>query len=107
MKDFTGAGTALEQALKKDGTSAAAHFYYGQALVWLGKYDGAERELRQTIELKGDQMVEAYRLLGAVYIETRNNKRATEALEKYLSHSPKAKDADKIREIIKQLRGQK
>ncbi|MGA9773266.1 MAG: tetratricopeptide repeat protein [Blastocatellia bacterium] len=107
MKDFTGAAAALEQALKKDCSSAAAHFYYGQALVWLGKYDGAERELRQTIELKGDEMVEAYRLLGAVYIEMRNNQRAAEELEKYLSHSPKAKDADRIRDIIKQLRVQK
>jgi len=28
-------------------------------------------------------------------------------LEQYLSLAPKAKDADKIREIVKQLRGQK
>ncbi len=104
MKDFTGAATTLEQALKKDCASASAHFYYGQALTWLGKYDAAEKELQQAIGLNGIEMVEAYRLLGAVYIEKRNNQRAAEELEKYLSLSPKAKDADKIREIIKQLR---
>jgi tetratricopeptide (TPR) repeat protein len=107
MKDFTGAATSLEQALKKDCASASAHFYYGQALTWLGKYDAAEKELQQAIGLNGNEMVEAYRLLGAVYIEKRNNGRAAEELEKYLSLSPKAKDADKIREIIKQLRAQK
>ena len=106
-KDFTGAATVLEQALKKDCASASAHFYYGQALTWMGKYDAAEKELRQTIELNGNEMVEAYRLLGAVYIEKRNNQRAAEELEKYLSLSPKAKDAGKIREIIKQLRAPK
>jgi cytochrome c-type biogenesis protein CcmH/NrfG len=106
-KDFTGAATAFKQALRKDGSSAAAHFYYGQALTWMGSYDSAEHELQQAIGLGGDGMIEAYRLLGAVYIEKRNNQRAAEELEKYLGLLPRAKDADKIREIIKQLRGQK
>lgn len=106
-KDFIGAATAIEQALKKDCASASAHFYYGQTLTWLGKYDAAEKELQQAIGLNGSEMVEAYRLLGAVYIEKRNNQRAAEELEKYISLSPKAKDADKIRGIIKQLRAQK
>ena len=107
MKDFTGAATALGRALKKDCSSAAAHYYYGQALVWLGNYDEAEKALRQTIVLRGNEMAEAYRLLGAVYIEKHDNRGAAEELEKYLSLSPKAKDAEKIRAIIKQLRGQK
>jgi tetratricopeptide (TPR) repeat protein len=106
-KDFTGAAIALRQALKKDSSSAAARFYYGQALTWLGNYDAAERELLQAISLGGNELIEAYRLLGAVYIEKRNNQRAAEELEKYLNLLPKAKDADKIREIIKQLRAQK
>lgn len=106
-KDFTGAATALKQALRKDGSSAAAHFYYGQALTWMGNYDSAEHELQQAIGLGSNEMIEAYRLLGAVYIEKRNNQRAAEELEKYISLSPKAKDADRIREIIKHLREQK
>jgi tetratricopeptide (TPR) repeat protein len=106
-KDFMGAARALQRALRKDGSSAAAHFYYGQAMTWLGEYDAAEHELKQAIGLGNNEMVEAYRLLGAVYIEKRNNQRAAEELEKYLSLLPKAKDADKIREMIKQLRTQK
>jgi len=52
-------------------------------------------------------VIEAHRYLAAVYIETRESLRAASELEKYLSLSPQAKDAEKIRDIIKQLRTQK
>ena len=52
-------------------------------------------------------MGEAHRYLEAMaYIEMGESVRAAVELEKYLSLSPKAKDADKIRDIIKQLRSQ-
>lgn len=106
-KDFVPAATALERAVQKDSSSASAHFHFGKALVNLGIYNRAEKELLQAISLGGEYTVEAHRYLGVVYIETRNNARAVEQLEQYLSLAPKAKDADKIRVIVKDLRAQK
>ncbi|MBA2340346.1 MAG: hypothetical protein H0V88_08110 [Pyrinomonadaceae bacterium] len=48
----------------------------------------------------------AHRYLGALYKEQGKNKRAIEALEKYLRLVPKATDAAQIRQIIDELRGQ-
>jgi regulator of sirC expression with transglutaminase-like and TPR domain len=48
----------------------------------------------------------AYRYLGALFRETGATARAIEALEKYLALAPKAKDADEVRQIVKQLRAE-
>jgi TolA-binding protein len=121
-KDYVTAATALERAVQKDNSSSAAHLNLGKAFINLGVYNKAEKELLQVISIGGDHTaethlssigmggdntVEAHRYLAAVYIETKNNDRAVQQLEQYLSLAPKAKDADKIREIVKQLRGQK
>ena len=106
-KDYVTAATTLQRAVQKDSSSAAAHFHLGKAFVNLAAYNKAEKELLQAISIGGEYTVEAHRYLGAVYIETRNNARAVEHLEQYLSLAPKAKDADKIREIVNQLRTQK
>ena len=103
-KDYVKAATELQQAAQKDSSSAAVHFHLGRAFVNLAIYNKAEKELQQAISLGGQDMAEAHRYLAAIYIETRENNRAADELDKYLSFSPKAKDADKIREIIKQLR---
>jgi Tfp pilus assembly protein PilF len=106
-KDYVTAATELQRATQKDSSSAAAHLHLGRAFINLGVYPKAEKELQQAVNLGGDEVTEAHRYLAAVYIETRENVRAATELEKYLSLSPKAKDADKIRDIIKQLRVQK
>ncbi|HKP85353.1 MAG TPA: tetratricopeptide repeat protein [Blastocatellia bacterium] len=106
-KDYVAAATELQRATQKDSSNATAHLHLGRAFVNLAVYNKAEKELQQAISLGGSEMIEAHRYLAAVYIETRENLRAADELEKYLALSPKAKDADKIRDIIKQLRGQK
>jgi len=106
LKDYKGAAAELGIAVQKDGESGPAHFYLGRALVSLGNYDGAENALRQTITIGGDEAIEAHRYLGAVYIEKHETARAAEELEAYLRLAPNAKDAEKIRVIVKDLRSQ-
>ncbi|MEN3334966.1 MAG: hypothetical protein V7641_4331 [Blastocatellia bacterium] len=106
-KDYVTAATTLQSAVQKDSSSATAHFHLGKAFVNLSVYNKAEKELLQAISIGGENTVEAHRYLGVVYIETNNNARAVEQLEQYLSLAPKAKDADKIREIVNQLRTKK
>ncbi|HEY3135047.1 MAG TPA: tetratricopeptide repeat protein [Blastocatellia bacterium] len=106
LKNYKDAATQLQIAVQKDSSSATAHFYFGRALVSLGSYDAAEKALRQTISIGGEEATEAHRYLGAVYIEKHDSPRAADELEQYLKLAPKAKDADKIRVIIKDLRAQ-
>jgi len=106
-KDYVAAATELQRAAQKDSSSAVAHFHLGRAFINLTVYNKAEKELQQALSLGGHDMTEAHRYLAAVYIETREHQRAATELETYLSLTPKAQDADKIREIIKQLRTQK
>jgi Tfp pilus assembly protein PilF len=80
--------------------------HLGRAFINIGQYPKAERELQEAIKLGGSDIVEAHRLLAATYIEMKEHSRAADSLEKYLSLVPNVKDSGKIREIIKQLRGQ-
>ena len=106
LKDYKAAAPELNIAVQKDGTSGTAHFYLGRAMVSLGNYDAAESALRQTINISGEEAVEAHRYLGAVYIEKRDSARAADELDTYLKLAPRAKDADRIRAIVKDLRSQ-
>jgi tetratricopeptide (TPR) repeat protein len=104
-RQFAEAEAQLRRATELKDASTLAHLYRGKALIQLRKYPEAERELQQVIKLGGDDVAMAYRFLGALYNERGENKLAIEALEKYLSLEPKAKDAESVRQIIKQLRG--
>lgn len=106
LKDYKAAAAELNAAIQKDGTSGTAHFYLGRAMVSLGKYDTAENALRRAITIGSEEAVEAHRYLGAVYIEKRESARAADELDTYLKLAPKAKDADRIRAIVKDLRSQ-
>jgi tetratricopeptide (TPR) repeat protein len=106
LKNYKDAATELQIAVQKDSSSATAQFYFGRTLVSLENYDAAERALRQTISIGGDEATEAHRYLGAVYIEKHESLRAADELEQYLKLAPKAKDSEKIRAIIKDLRSQ-
>lgn len=106
MKDYKGAVAELQLAVQKDSSSAVAYFQFGRALVNVGNYDAAEKALKQSISVGGEETAEAHRYLGAVYIEKHDSVGAANELDAYLKLAPKAKDADKIRAIVKDLRSQ-
>lgn len=106
MKDYKAAVAELQLAVQKDSSSAVANFQFGRALVNVGNYDAAERALKTSISLGGNNVAEAHRYLGAVYIEKGDSARAADELDTYLKLEPKAKDADRIRDIVKDLRRQ-
>lgn len=105
-KQFREAEAELRRATELKETSTVAHLYHGKALIQLRDYPQAEKELQYVVKVGGGDLAMAYRFLGALYNERGENKLAIESLEKYLSLEPKAKDADSVREIIKQLRNQ-
>ena len=106
MKEYKPAVAELQLAVQKDSSSAVAYFQFGRALVNIANYDGAEKALKQAISIGGEESAEAHRYLGAVYIEKHDTVRAADELDAYLKLAPKAKDADRIRAIVKDLRSQ-
>jgi Flp pilus assembly protein TadD len=102
MGKFDLAVTELQTALKQRDQSANGHFYLGQALANLGRFADAEVQLIRAIELGGDEVKDAHRFLGAIYLQRGEREKALAEFETYLKLAPKAKDAEKVRQIIRE-----
>ncbi|HXD30932.1 MAG TPA: tetratricopeptide repeat protein [Pyrinomonadaceae bacterium] len=103
QKKFADAEKELRAALLKSETSAPAHEYLGRVLIGLKRLDEAELELKRSIELGGEQAVNSHRYLGALYMQRGEDARAIVELQEYLRLAPKVKDADQIKQILKDL----
>lgn len=106
MSRFKEAETALRDAIKVKDQSAVAHFYLGRTLAKLTSYEEAEKELNLAVTIGGTEMNEAHRMLAMMYIDKDDRAKAVASLETYLKLVPNAPDAEKLREAIKQLKGQ-
>ncbi len=107
MKHYKEAEPELRRAVEKNDGSAMAHYYLGRALANLRRFDEGEKELQRAIALGGEEINAAHRYLGAIYNDRGDTKRAVSELEAYLKLVPSAKDAEQIREILRQLKNQK
>lgn len=102
MGKFNLAVGELQQALKLKDQSAAGHLYLGQALANLGRFGDAETHLTRAVELGGDEVKDAHRFLGAIYLQRGEREKGVAEFETYLKLAPKAKDADQVRQMIRQ-----
>lgn len=103
QKKYSEAEHELDLALKKNEASATAHYYKGRVLIALQRYDAAELELQRVVAQGGEEASIAHRYLGGLYVEKGDNARAISELQAFLKLEPKSKEAEKIRELIKQL----
>ncbi len=102
---FQEANTQLTRAVEINETSARAHFFRGRTLIRLRDLATAEKDFLRAVALGGGPDInEAHRFLGGIYREQKNYARAVEELETYLKLASNTKDADQIRQIIKELR---
>ena len=104
MKRYGEAVPILRKALKKNDQSAVGHYFLGQALANLGLFEQAEKELLASLELGKEEMKEAHRLLAILYTSRGAKKQAAEELEAYLKSAPDAPDAEKLKNVIRQLK---
>lgn len=95
-------GLRTAVAVNKDG--AVGHYFLGQTLANLGKFDESEIELQMAVAQGGPEMREAHRLLAIIYSSKGEKKRAANELETYLTLHPKTPDADQLKKVIQQLR---
>lgn len=92
--------------LAPDSPNAAlAHFYLGLAYWNLGKAGDAEPHLKKAYQLGGDSIPSDIHMhLAKYYSDNKRYKEAADELELFLKLTPDARDAEKIKAIIKQLR---
>ena len=98
------AETHLREAIKLNNTGPSAHYYLGVTLIKTKRYDEAQKELETAIANGGDNIAQAHKYLGGLYMSAKKNKQAADELEKYLQLDPKDPNAEKIRGTIKELR---
>jgi tetratricopeptide (TPR) repeat protein len=114
-KKYAEAETELRQALKKNNDSPTGHMYLGIALLTtsrdektrqydMEKYAEAQKELETAVSTGKDEVAMAHRYLGGIYSGNKDYKRAADEIETYLKLSPKAPDAERLREVVKDLR---
>ena len=103
QKKFADADPLLRNAIKAKRDAALPRYYLGRCLTSLGRFDEAEKELRTAIELGGNEMKEAHRMLANLFLEKGQEERAVEELKTYLELVPNAPDAANLRKIIQQL----
>ena len=99
------ANAQLARALEINETSGRAHLFRGRTFIRLNNLETAAKDFLRAVALGGSPDInEAHRFLGGIYREQRNYARAVEELESYLKLVPNTKDADQIRQIIRELR---
>ena len=104
QKKFPEAEKQLRDAVKKNDYTYTAHLYFGITLIYVKNYAEAETELRKAITIGGPKAGQAHYYLGGLYWQTGKHKQAADELETYLKLEPKAANADKLRNTIKELR---
>jgi Tfp pilus assembly protein PilF len=103
QKKYAESESELRSAIEKNDSSAPAHEYHGRALIGLRRLDEAEKELQRALALGGDEAANSHRYLGAIYIQRGEDARARAELQEYLRLRPKVRDAEEIRQIIRDL----
>lgn len=115
-KNYGEAELQLREALKLNSAAPTAHMYLGITLLSLSrdektrqfnnadKYADAQKELETAISSGKDEVAQAHRYLGGIYWGNKDYKRAADEFEIYVKLVPKAGDAARIRDIIKELR---
>ncbi len=104
--------TEATEALKRSLTiapdspnNAFAHFYFGLALLKTGKDDEAEPHLKKAYETGGPNIPsDVHMHLAQYYSNKKRYKESADELEMFLKLTPDARDAESIRNLIRQLR---
>jgi tetratricopeptide (TPR) repeat protein len=104
QKKFEDAEKQLRQAVRKNEHAYTAHLYFGITLIYVKNYPEAETELRKAVTIGGLKASQAHYYLGGLYWQTGKHQQAADELETFLKLEPKAANADKLRNTIKELR---
>ena len=103
--DYEDAEPALRSVAEMNKTAITPHYYLGLLYIQRKNLDFAQTELEAAKQLNGDRNFPLlHRYLGGIYLAKKLNKLAIAELETYITLAPTAKDADRIRQTILDLR---
>jgi predicted Zn-dependent protease len=105
-KKFKTATAMFEKALLANDKDHLSHYYLGKIASETGgqaSLPQAVTHLTAAIQLN-DKFADSYRELGLAYYKQRNNPKAIEAFERYLSLNGGAKDAPAIKRYLDELK---
>lgn len=103
LKKPAEAEAEFSAALLKNEASGSAHLYRARALISLKRLDEAAKNLKRAVEIGGEDVKIAHRYLAGIHMEKGENLDAVRELELYLKASPETKEADQIKNLIKEL----
>ena len=103
MNRFREAEIEFNAAIKANEASGAAHLYRARALIGLNRLPEAVTELKRAIEIGGEDTKTAHRYLAGIHMENGETAEAVKQLELYLKAAPETKEADQIKNLIKDL----
>jgi tetratricopeptide (TPR) repeat protein len=94
----------LRRATTLYGKAADAYLWLGKAHMRASTLEQAEAAFKRANELTKGKSAEVHWQTAGLYHEQKRYKEAADSVELVLKAQPKAADAEKIRELIKQLR---
>lgn len=104
-KEIDDAEKQLKDAVQINAAAVTPHYYLGLVFIQKRNLDEAQKELELGAKLSdGKGYPQIHWNLSGIYFEKKQYKSAADELEKYLQLAPNAKDAEKIRQVIKDLR---
>lgn len=104
LKSFKNSVTHFEQAVSLNASSINANLWLGIALRQTGNLEKAEPALLKAKKLTQTPIAEIHFQLAQIYNQMKRYKETADELEAFLKAQPDAKDAEKIKAMIKQLR---
>jgi cytochrome c-type biogenesis protein CcmH/NrfG len=104
LKQLPAAVESLRHAVSLSQKSINANLWLGTVLRHSGRLDEAETYLKQANLLAEAKVPDAHWQLALLFNQLKRFKEAAEELELFLKVTPDARDADKIRQLIQQLR---
>lgn len=94
----------LRRATTLSGKAADAYLWLGKALKRASTLDQAEAAFKRANELTKGKSAEVHWQTAGLYHDQKRYKEAADEFELFLKTQPKSTDAEKIRELIRQLR---
>ncbi|MEW6130380.1 MAG: tetratricopeptide repeat protein [Acidobacteriota bacterium] len=104
LKQLNSAAESLQRAVALAPNSVNSQFWFGIVLFRSSKFAEAETPLKRAYELGGKQIPDVHMYLAQIYSNTKRYKEAADELELFLKEATDAKDTDKIKGLIQQLR---
>jgi Flp pilus assembly protein TadD len=104
---YDGAIAAYQKALDLDPKDVDVRVDMGTCYRRIGKPDIAEKEYRKALEISPNHQM-ALRNLGIVLeYDLKDNKQAIQVFERYLQTAPPAQDAERVKQEIAKMKGEK